>query len=192
MTRAPGWRSATERGTRCWAYGPSPVNEATRPAIWSSKGPTCELSSTSLVVSSDATIRPVSASTPIWSLRQDRRTLVPCFSISHSPGPQSFRPVLSTSRCTGLAVATKGLWLRRRLDGVGAEPATVGLLRTSGGQQSVKSGSAQPIVPPTPKFATSPKAMAAVGERGHAVRIAQFGQPYRRRDNALICHVLPP
>src|SRR3954452_23658292 len=28
------------------------------------------------------------------------------------------------------------------------------------------------------------KAMAAVEERGHAVRIAQSGQPYRRRDNA--------
>ena len=37
----------------------------------------------------------------MWSLRQDRRTLVPCFSISHSPGPQSFRPVVSTSRCIG-------------------------------------------------------------------------------------------
>ncbi len=26
---------------------------------------------------------------------------VPCFSSSHSPEPQSFSPVLSTSRCTG-------------------------------------------------------------------------------------------
>ena len=34
-------------------------------------------------------------------LRQDRRVLVPCFSTSHSPAPQSFRPVLSTSRCRG-------------------------------------------------------------------------------------------
>src|SRR4051794_22082537 len=95
MTRASGWHSATERETPSWSYAPSPVNEATGPATWSSKGPTCEPSSTSLVVSSDATIRPVSASTPMWSFRQDRRTLVPCFSISHSPGPQSFRPVLS-------------------------------------------------------------------------------------------------
>ena len=30
-----------------------------------------------------------------------RRVLVPCFSVSHSPGPPSLRPVLSTSRCTG-------------------------------------------------------------------------------------------
>ena len=52
-------------------------------------------------VSSAATIWPVSASTPRCSLRQDRRGLVPCFSTSHSPGPHSFRPVLSTSRCTG-------------------------------------------------------------------------------------------
>src|SRR3954447_20180221 len=87
MIRASGWRSATERETPSWSYAPSPVNEAIGPVTWSSKGPTWEPSSTSLVVSSDATIRPVSASTPMWSLRQDRRTLVPCFSISHSPGP---------------------------------------------------------------------------------------------------------
>src|SRR3954447_2341583 len=35
--------------------------------------------------SSDATIRPVSASTPRCSLRQARRLRVPCFSTSHSP-----------------------------------------------------------------------------------------------------------
>jgi hypothetical protein len=33
------------------------------------------------------TIRPVSASTPMWSLRRDRRRLVPCFSTNHSPAP---------------------------------------------------------------------------------------------------------
>src|SRR4051812_42453851 len=38
---------------------------------------------------------------PRCSLRQDRRVLVPCFSICHSPEPKSFRPVLSTSRCMG-------------------------------------------------------------------------------------------
>src|SRR4051794_20736609 len=103
MIRASGWRSATERETPSWSYAPSPVNEASGPATWSSKGPTCEPSSTSWVVSSDATIRPVAASTPRCSFRQDRRLLVPCFSISHSPGPHSFRPVLSTSRCTGSA-----------------------------------------------------------------------------------------
>src|SRR4051812_20579576 len=103
MTRASGWRSATERETSSWSYAPSPVNEATGPVTWSSKGPTCEPSSPSWVVSADATIRPVSASTPTWSFRQDRRLLAPCFSTSHSPGPQSFRPVLSTSRCTGSA-----------------------------------------------------------------------------------------
>ena len=43
------------------------------------------------------------ASTPRWSFLQDRRVLVPCFSISHSPGPHSFRPVLSTNRCKGSA-----------------------------------------------------------------------------------------
>ena len=44
---------------------------------------------------------PVAASTPRCSLRQERRIFVPCFSVSHSPGPPSLRPVLSTSRCTG-------------------------------------------------------------------------------------------
>ena len=77
------------------------MKEATGPATWSSKGPTCEPSSPSWGVSSDATIRPVSASTPMCILRQDRRRLVPCFSISHSPAPHSFSPVLSTRRCTG-------------------------------------------------------------------------------------------
>src|SRR5271156_1495480 len=77
------------------------VNDATGPAICSSKGPTCEPSSTPLLVSSAAMICPVSASTPIWSFRQDRRALVACLSTSHPPGPQSLSPVLSTSRCTG-------------------------------------------------------------------------------------------
>src|SRR5216110_2822833 len=73
-------------------------------SIWSSKGPTCEPSSTSLVVSAAATIRPASASTPMCSLRHDRRRLVPCFSTNHSPAPDSFNPVLSTNRCTGSAL----------------------------------------------------------------------------------------
>src|SRR6201993_3313681 len=73
-------------------------------SIWSSKGPTCEPSSTSLVVNAAATIRPVSASTPMCSLRHDRRRLVPCFSTNHSPAPDSFNPVLSTNRCTGSAL----------------------------------------------------------------------------------------
>jgi len=42
----------------------------------------------------------VSASTPMWSFRRTTR-LAACFSTSHSPGPQSLRPVLSTSRWTG-------------------------------------------------------------------------------------------
>src|SRR5438309_7349552 len=63
-------------------------------SIWSSKEPTCEPSSTSLVVSAAATTRPVSASTPIWSLRHDRRRLVPCFSTNHSPAPHSFNEIV--------------------------------------------------------------------------------------------------
>ena len=63
------------------------------------KAPTSAPSSTSLAVSDAAPIQPVPAPTPMCSFLQDRRVLVPCFSSSHSPAPQSFRPVLSTSRC---------------------------------------------------------------------------------------------
>src|SRR5438094_6388390 len=41
------------------------------------------------------------ASTPMWSFLQHRRTFAACFSTSHSPGPQSLSPVLSTSKWTG-------------------------------------------------------------------------------------------
>src|SRR3954471_15574353 len=92
MTRASGWRSATERETPSWSYAPSPVNEATGPVTWSSKGPTCEPSSTSLVVSPDATIRPVSPSTPMWSLRQDRRTRRAMLLDQPLPGPAELQP----------------------------------------------------------------------------------------------------
>jgi hypothetical protein len=67
-----------------------------------------------LLVSSIATISPLSPSRPICSLRHDRRRDVPCFSTSHSPAPPSFRPVLSTSKCSGPAPS------RRR----GARPAS--------------------------------------------------------------------
>ncbi len=58
-------------------------------------------SSTSLPVNADATIWPVSASTPRCSFRLARRLLVPCFSTNHSPAPHNFSPVLSTSKWTG-------------------------------------------------------------------------------------------
>src|ERR1700746_4172895 len=61
-------------------------------------------SSTSLVVNAAATIRPVSASTPMCSLRHDRRRLVPCFSTNHSPAADSLHPVLSPIRCPGSAL----------------------------------------------------------------------------------------
>src|SRR3954470_8258187 len=83
------------------SIAPSPVNDAIMLSACSSKGPTCAPSSASLSVSTAATIRPVSASRPMWSFFQDRRLRVPCFSASHSPAPQSFNPVLSTSRWTG-------------------------------------------------------------------------------------------
>src|SRR6266478_3135822 len=62
------------------------------------QGTDLRAASTSLPVSSAAMISPVSASTPIWSCLQDRRIFAACFSTSHSPGPQSLSPVLSTSK----------------------------------------------------------------------------------------------
>lgn len=66
-------------------------------------------------VSEAATISPVLASRPRCSLRLEGRALVPCFSISHSPEPHSFSPVLSTSRCMGSALlsASAECWLRQ-------------------------------------------------------------------------------
>src|SRR3954464_12874780 len=63
-TVASGWHSATAPYTSSRSYAPSPVNEATGPVTWSSNGPTREPSSVSWPVSSAASIRPVSASTP--------------------------------------------------------------------------------------------------------------------------------
>jgi hypothetical protein len=54
----------------------------------------------------DLDAAPVPASTPMWNLRQDRRVRTPCFSNSHSPGPHSFRPVLSTTRPSSRQPAT--------------------------------------------------------------------------------------
>jgi hypothetical protein len=45
---------------------------------------------------------PLPASTPMCSLRHDRRRLAPCFSTK--PAPQRFSPVLSTDRCMGSAL----------------------------------------------------------------------------------------
>ena len=53
----------------------------------------------SRLVSVLATISPETASKPICNLCHERRFVVPCFSTSHSPGPFSFRPVLSTINC---------------------------------------------------------------------------------------------
>src|SRR6267378_240158 len=94
------------------------------PSIRSSKGPTCEPSSTSLVVSAAATTRPVSASTPMCSLRHDRRRLVPCFSTNHSPAPESFNPVLSTNRMHGFGAGRRS----RHLQCLGP-PAQRGMVR---------------------------------------------------------------
>jgi len=55
-------------------------------AIWSSRASAIAASSISLLVTATATIAPLSASTPIDRLRQNRRRDVPCFSTSHCAG----------------------------------------------------------------------------------------------------------
>jgi hypothetical protein len=60
---------------------------------------------------------------PICNFFQDRRFFVPCFSISHSPGPHSFKPVLSTSSW----IAPPGARCRQRYRyGTPAERGVVG------------------------------------------------------------------
>ena len=77
-------------------------------------------------------------------------------------GFQSFHTARRTIRgFEAMLWLRKGFGFRRRLDGVRAEPAAVGLFRSAAGEQSVKLGSVQPIVRPAPEFATSP-----VGGRG--------------------------
>jgi hypothetical protein len=36
---ASGWRAAMAVETPCWSWAPSPANEASGPATWSSRGP---------------------------------------------------------------------------------------------------------------------------------------------------------
>src|SRR3954462_9422462 len=69
------------------SYGPSAVTESKGLWIWSSKGLTIERSPTSLVVSSEARISPLSGFTARCRLRQVRRPRSPCFSACHSPAP---------------------------------------------------------------------------------------------------------
>jgi hypothetical protein len=57
--------------------------------------------SASRPVSVLATISPETASKPICNLCHEQRFVIPCFSTSHSPGPFSFRPGLSTINCRG-------------------------------------------------------------------------------------------
>ena len=119
---------------------------------------------------------------PRCSFRQDRRVLVPCFSISHSPGPHSFRPVLSTSRCTGSLPGPRPRHLQRL--GPAAEgacgPARRDRARAGGGwsRSALRSGAAP--------GGTRPAASAPSGSPGPsrglpARRGAGLGAPGRDR-----------
>src|SRR4051794_7977359 len=96
------------------------MRTSTGSAIWSSRGSTCEASSTS--VRMEATIRPVTASKPMCSLRHERRLLVPCFSTSHSTQLQSRAVNQEVDRPTG------GAGLRWQLQALGppAEGGEIG------------------------------------------------------------------
>src|SRR3712207_3240378 len=115
-----------------WSYAPSPVTDATGPVTWLSKGSAWVPSSTSLVVSAEATIWPVSASTPRCSFRHDRRVRVPCFSTSHSPAPQSFRPVGRYEPADGKArfevVEEEAAVVRRMFEWVGQERVSLAVV----------------------------------------------------------------
>src|SRR4051812_1371978 len=60
-------------------------------------------------------------------------------------------------------MAEEGIRVCRRLDGMRAEPAVVGLFRSAAGCQNLKPGPVSPIVWPTPEFATGPGATHAPG-----------------------------
>jgi hypothetical protein len=70
------------------------MKDATGAAIWSSKGSTCEPSSTSLVVSSEARICPVAASTPTCNFRQEHGAFG-----RHAPRPATRRAHRAGGRC---------------------------------------------------------------------------------------------
>jgi hypothetical protein len=97
----PASASGRERRRRPRSSDAHPcASVARRPILPFSAMPTWEASFTSFVISSAARISPVSASIPIGNFRQERRVLVPRFSISHSPVPQNFNGA--------------GLWPRHR------------------------------------------------------------------------------
>src|SRR3954467_14997994 len=98
------------------------MKTSTSSAIWSSRGSTWEASSTSRSVRREATIRPVTASKPMCSLRQERRLLVPCFSTSHSAQLQAGTVDQQVDRSAG------GAGLRRQFQALGA-PAEGGIVR---------------------------------------------------------------
>src|SRR4051812_50142636 len=70
----------------------------------------------------EATIRPVTASKPMCSLRQERRLRVPCFSTSHSAQLQPGTVDQQVDRAASRA------GLRRQLQALGA-PAERGVVR---------------------------------------------------------------
>ena len=95
----------------------------------------------------------------------DRRFSVLPHGTTHDPGVR------------GHAVATKGLWVRGRLDGVRAEPVAVGLFRPPEGQRSLKRGPGLACRAAYSEFATSPArrrgcSAARVGAYRRAILLA--------------------
>jgi hypothetical protein len=125
------------------------------PVTWWIMGPARTPSSISLLVNSDATIWPVSASTPRCSFRQDRRVLEPCFSTSHSPAPHNFSPVLSTTKWTGRASSSAAV-------GGGRGTANVAERRLSVGWSGTRCAASAPSGSPTANTRLGHPASSAV------------------------------
>src|SRR4051812_17704956 len=65
-----------------------------------------------------------------------------------------------------------------------AEPVAVGLFRSADGEQSMKLGSVQPIVRPTPEFATSPPKLDPFTGIIDAILTADDARPKKQRHTA--------
>ena len=97
-------RAASKSDVGSPSYAPSARNRSIGPSTLSKRPSSAVGSPTSSLVRSEQTITPLTRSRPRCSFRQERRLrFVLCFCSSQSPSPNIFKPVLSTTSCTGLS-----------------------------------------------------------------------------------------
>ncbi len=166
MTSASGWRAAAAAWTSSRPDAPSAVKDATAPSTCSSRGPTCGPSSASLPVSADATIRPVSASVARCGLRQDRRRVVPCFSVGHPPGPAPRGAVLLRRP----PARTGAAWCRASPSATRRDRASVSRCCRPAGGRARRSGPMPDAAPPGSRPGGSRSSGPAPAGRGRAGR----------------------